>query len=432
MNVLTQHKNMIRLCVGCGMCLAICPTNAVNLKNSEGVVTVNFDYSHCIKCDLCIKTCPALSNFYREKPKINDVLGRIEKVFFGYSTDDSIRYHAASGGVVTSLVLYMLEQKIVDKVLLTKIDGFTITPMLTDDENDVISAQGSIYFKTFSLRILKKLLSNLKKGKRICVVGLPCQISALKKVLRDFEDKLYFISLICNHVNEIWYLQHIIEKNLPKNAKPIAIGPRKDGWPGESKIFFKSNDNLEELAVPLSKFWGPLPSLNISSPLGCLLCADHLGSNADIVAGDAWHPKFIGKGLSGVSIMIVRTARGLILVERAIRDKAIYAEETKLPELLVAQGFHLVEGTCYVPLRKKLLRYSFTVLRELKEIDKTIVVLLTIINQHVLKFKIIRRLLNTSPTEKTLKIISRGLFLRQKHKRLSQIASSFFSARNIG
>ena len=421
MDILIQHGYMTDLCVGCGICLGLCPTNAISLKTNN-VLTVNFNYSRCTNCAMCFEACPALSNFYREKPTINDVLGRIEKVFFGCSTDDNIRYHAASGGVITSLVLYTLKQKIVDKVLVTKMDGFTATPILTDNENDVVSAQGSIYFKTFSLRILKKLLYNLKKGKRICVVGLPCQISVLKMVLRDFEDKLYFVSLICSHVNEIWYLQHIIEKHLPKNAEPIAIGPRKDGWPGETKIFFKSNGTLQKASIPQSKFWGILPSLNISSPLGCLLCADHLGSNADIVVGDAWHPKFTGKSSSGVSIMIARTPKGLRLIEAAIKDEVLYTEEADLRDLLIAQGFHLIEGTCYAPFRQKLLQHRITVIRELNEIDKTVVLLLTIITTHLLKFKIIRQLLSASPTEKALRLIS-WFLSQQKYRKLSQTAS---------
>jgi len=406
MNVLTQHKNMIRLCVGCGMCLGICPTNAINLKNTEGMVTVNFDYSRCTTCDLCVKSCPALYNLSREKPTIKDILGRIEKVFFGYSTDDNIRYHAASGGVVTSLALYMLKQKIADKVLVTKMDGFTATPILTDSENNVVSAQGSIYFKTFSLRILKKLLSNLKKGKRICIVGLPCQISTLKKVLRDFEDKLYFISLICNHVNEFWYLQHVMEKYLPKNAEPVAIEPRKDGWPGETKIFFKLNNNFKVLTVPLSKFWGVLPSLNISSPLGCLLCADHLGSDADIVAGDAWHHKFVGKDLFGVSILVARTSKGHKLIEKAIKNRVLYAEEIGLRELLVTQGNHVIEAARYVPLRRKLLQHPITALCEMTELDKLAVILLTLVNRLASRFEVLRRFLGTLLAEKLLRITS--------------------------
>lgn len=421
MNMLIQHRYMTDLCVGCGICLGLCPTNAISLKTNN-VLTVNFDYSRCTNCATCIKACPALSNFYKENLTITDVLGKIEKVFFGYSTDDNIRYHAASGGVITSLVLYMLKQKIVDKVLVTRMNGFTAVPILTDNENDVISAQGSIYFKTFSLRILKKLHSNLKKGKRICIVGLPCQISALKKVLRGFEDKLYFVGLICGHVNEKWYLGHIIKKYLPKNAEPVAIGSRKDGWPGKLKLFFKLNNNFEELDVPLLEFWGVLPRLNISSPLGCLLCADHFASAADIVAGDAWHPKFSGKSSSGVSIIIARTPKGLKLIETAIKNEVLYTEEADLCDLLIAYGHHLIEGKQYAPFRQKFLQHRITILRELNEIDKTIVLLLAIITTHLLKFKTIRQLLSTSSAEKPLKYIS-WFLSRQKYRKRTQVMS---------
>lgn len=422
MDILTQHRHMTNLCVGCGVCLGLCPTNAITLKATNSVLTVDFNYSRCTNCARCIRACPALSNFYRQNPTIANVLGKIEKVFFGYSADDNIRYHAASGGIITSIVLCMLKQKIVDKVLVTKMDGFTATPILTDHENEVVSAQGSIYFKTFSLRILRKFLYNLKKGKRICVVGLPCQISTLKKVLVGFEDRLYFIGLVCSHVNEIWYIRHIIEKYLPQNAKPLAIGPRKDGWPGETKLFFESNNCFRELSVPQSKFWDILPSLNISSPLGCLLCADHLASMADIVAGDAWHPKFTRKDSSGVSILIARTPKGLKLVEAAIRSELLYAEEANLGDLLIAQGSNLIEGNQYAILRQKLLQHRITVLRESNDVDKTVVLLLTIITASLLKFKTMRQLLNSSPTEKTLRLISRFLS-RQKYRKLSQIAS---------
>ena len=430
MDILIWHRYMTDLCVGCGICLGLCPTNAISLKTNN-VLTVNFDHSRCIKCNLCVKACPALSNFYRENPTITDVLGTIEKVFFGYSTNDKIRYHAASGGVVTSLLLYMLKQKIVDKVLVTKMDSFTATPILTDNKNDVISAQGSIYFKTFSLRILKKLLSNLKKGKRICIVGLPCQISALKKVLGSFRDKLYFIGLICGHVNEIWYLRHIFKKYLPKNAEPVAIGPRKDGWPGKLKLFFKlnNNNNFEELDVPLLEFWGPLPRLNISSPLGCLLCADHFASAADIVAGDAWHPKFSGSS-PGVSIIIARTPKGLKLIETAIKNEVLYTEEADLCDLLIAYGHHLIEGKQYAPFRQRLLQHRIAILRELNKIDNIIVLLLTIITTHLLKFKLIRQLLSTFPAEKTLRYAS-WFLSRQKYRKRIQVTSLLMNKSKI-
>lgn len=416
MSVPTQYIEMSRLCVGCGICLGLCPTDAIKLKTTKGVLTVNFDYSRCSNCAMCIKACPALLNLYGRDLKIAEVLGRIHKIFFGYSTNHNHRYHGASGGIVTALAIYMLKHKLVDKVLVVKMKKFTIHALLTDSEYDVTSAQGSIYFKTFSLHLLQELLYHIRRGERICVVGLPCQISALKKLLRDFESKIYFIGLVCNHVNEIWYLEYIAKKYLPKNAIPVAIGPRKDGWPGKITIFFRFNEKSEESTIPPSKFWGSLPLLNISSPLGCMLCEDHLASMADIAVGDAWHPKFIGKDSLGVSILIIRTTKGLKLIEAAIRDGVVYAEETGFRDLIVTQGHQVIQGVRYAPLTRKLLQHRATVLRELIELDKLLIAILILVNRLASRFKVLRCFLATPLIERLLKITSLILYnLKWRH-----------------
>lgn len=135
-----------------------------------------------------------------------------------------------------------------------------------------------------------------------------------------------------------------------------------------------------------------------------------------------FHPKFTRKGSSGFSILIARTSKGLKLIEEAIKNKALYAEEANLQDLLIAQGFHLLEGIYYAPLRQKLLQHHITILRELDEIDKIIVLLLTTITMYLLKFKIIRQLLSTHSAEKTLRYVS-WFLSRQKYRKRTQVMS---------
>jgi coenzyme F420 hydrogenase subunit beta len=422
--MIRQHKEMSSLCFGCGICLGICPVNAINLKNSKGVTTVNFDYSRCTHCMKCNVVCPALFQLGEKSSNFLNTLGRIEKTYFGYSTDPDIRYHAASGGVITALSLYMLKHKIVDKVLVTRMKGIATDSLLTNNKVDIISAQGSIYFKPFSLRILPELIRQLRERKRICVIGLPCQISALKNVLREFEDNLYFISLICNHTNELWYLEHLLAIYLPKNAKPLMIGSRKNGWPGGIKaVFTVGNKNPQELIIPYDTgVWGLLPSLNISAPLGCLTCTDHLATAADVVAGDAWHPKFIEKKSPGVSIIVVRTNKGLQIVDSAIKDGNICSETAKLKDLIMAQWQLIIEGSQYGVFRKKLIQHKIWTIGELKELDKTIIALLTVINYFASKTKVVRKLLGTSLAKKSLTIALWQLSERKSMRLLKTIA----------
>ena len=405
-NLMSHHKYMTQLCVGCGICLGVCPSNAVNRRIDNGLVTVEFDYTLCIKCGKCVEACPPLFYLYKGRPRYFETIERIEKIFFGYSTNHDIRFHAASGGVVTSLLLYMLKHKIVDEVLIVRMKGFSVEVLLTDNEDDVISAQGSIYFKTFSLCMLPEIVHCIKKGSKLCIVGLPCQISSVKRVLEDLSDKVYFIALVCSHLKEIWYVEHILAKYLPKNAKVLAMSARRDGWPGTFKVSFIQEDGkFRKLDLRLGQFFGPLPLLNVSAPLGCLLCTDHLASEADIVVGDAWHPKFIGKDSTGVSIIIARTKKGLSLIESAVKYRRVYVQTAKKQDLLLTQRHNIIESLQYAPFRQHLHRHSIEAIYKLKEIDKLAIALLLVIRKLLFKYKTLRRLLDMHPVKEFFYVI---------------------------
>jgi coenzyme F420 hydrogenase subunit beta len=401
---------MQEFCVGCGICLGLCPTKNIKLENSNVRLIPSFNDS-CIKCGVCIYSCPALSNFYNERPAR---IGSLLKIFFCYSTNNEIRYHGASGGVVTTLLLYMLEHKIVDKVLVVRVKRIIAHPLITSNQSEVITAQGSIYFKTFSLKCLRKLNNYINNGERICIVGLPCQISMLKRILKNHKSQLLFIGLICNHVNEIWPLEYISSIYLPKDSKLISISHRKDGWPGKIDLTYTRNGSASVKAIPQPRFWGYVAGFNAATPLGCLLCNDHLATDADIGVGDAWHPKFAGD-LLGVSITLVRTKIGLRLIEEAIKAGALKCEDAALRDLFIAQGNHIVEANRYIPFRRKLIRKEFLDgLCEALSPDKTIVALQYTLNRLASRNRNVRRLLYFPSIRTLLSITEKMLYIKTR------------------
>lgn len=48
-------------CMACGMCLEICPVNAISIKSSHGYAQCYIDKRVCINCGICLKEadCPA-------------------------------------------------------------------------------------------------------------------------------------------------------------------------------------------------------------------------------------------------------------------------------------------------------------------------------------------------------------------------------------
>ena len=54
------------LCYGCGACIALCPTNALDLKNRLAIV----EQEKCTLCEHCIPSCPVFA--LRIEGVIND------------------------------------------------------------------------------------------------------------------------------------------------------------------------------------------------------------------------------------------------------------------------------------------------------------------------------------------------------------------------
>lgn len=410
---------MQKLCTGCGICLSVCPRNAISTTNIGDKTTISIDSDLCTNCELCIKLCQALANVYgREIFRINklDVLGDIKAMLFCYAANHKTRYHGASGGVVTALLCYMLKRKLIDGAIVVRMKGFTPHPYLARNEEECISASGSVYFKTFSLRII---LNAIKSGKRIAIVSLPCQTSTLLKLLRLYGivERFFLISLICGHVNETWYLHHVLRKFMPRIATPVCISPRRDGWPGGLKISFIEKEKAKQVTIPLELFWGPLPLLHFSSPLGCLFCTDHLATSADITVGDAWHPKFLGKDNIGTSLVIVRTKRGLELIDGAIRDGVIYAEKARFSDLLISHGT-LIEESKYSIIRRIVYGKPHLLIKYLLLGCSRclLAAILPLLNNNVARFRLLRLLLLSSTASKLLYYLYSLVTVLQVHK----------------
>lgn len=51
-------------CIGCGVCVTVCPAEAISLLDSEEHATINHDL--CIECFTCIEVCPQEAIFKEE------------------------------------------------------------------------------------------------------------------------------------------------------------------------------------------------------------------------------------------------------------------------------------------------------------------------------------------------------------------------------
>lgn len=86
----------VKKCIGekeCGLCLNVCPENAIYVVDSDGKVRINWDL--CTNCGKCVDVCPpeALTLFGREMT-VDEVLAEVEQ--------DSSFYSESGGGITLS------------------------------------------------------------------------------------------------------------------------------------------------------------------------------------------------------------------------------------------------------------------------------------------------------------------------------------------
>ena len=190
------------LCTGCGTCVGICPASAIVMpKNSpKGLYAPKVESELCNQCGLCMEVCPGCSVNFRELNKaiftneIGDVLiGNYINCYIGHATDYNVRYHSASGGAVSALLIFALEQGLIDGALVTKMsDKNPLEPevFMATGKEQIISASKSKYCPV-PLNIGLKQIG--EQDGRFAVVGLPCHIHGIRKaelLHKDLREKI--------------------------------------------------------------------------------------------------------------------------------------------------------------------------------------------------------------------------------------------------
>lgn len=326
------------LCTGCGTCVGICPKDAIRmvLEERKGVYIPKINEEKCIGCGTCYEVCPGNSvdfkalnlDIFGKEPE--DVLtGNYQSCYIGHATDDDLRYNAASGGVVTALLLFALERGIIDGALVTRMKrDRPLEPeaFIARTEEEIIEASKSKYCPVTANIVLKEIL-NSKEGEKFAVVGLPCHIQGIRKaesVNKKLKEKIVLhLGIFCSHTDTFWQTEFLLNKLGLKEAEIAKIDYRGQGWPGTMSIRLK---NGEKVSVPYSEVIS-LHNLWLYALPRCALCCDLTSELADVSCGDAWLPEIRANEKKGKSIVVSRTNVGKALCMEATRDGSIELEE---------------------------------------------------------------------------------------------------------
>lgn len=354
------------LCTGCGTCVGSCPLQIVNLiKNDCGTHVPHFPPEGCNHCNTCIEVCPGMdidlkklsqSVFSNMPPNYDIFMGNFNRCYVGSSSDSDILENSASGGLLTTTLIYALEEGIIDGALLSRLsseDPFKVEYFLAKSVDSIKSASGSIYYPVTVNSALNILL---KEEGKFAVVGLPCHIHGIRKaeeVNPKLKDKIVLhLGIFCSHTVNFNGTDFLINSLDVKKQDVDSFAFRKRGWPGGFLLKTKTG---EEKFAPLDSFWPPIFGRFFFTPFRCTLCPDGTAELSDISFGDAWLPEFIDNR-KGVSLIISRSEIGENLISNAKLDDKVKLTEINHSKVFESQQDQLFFKKKNITARKNLIK----------------------------------------------------------------------------
>ncbi len=324
----TLEKHVLpSLCIGCATCFAVCPFNCLEYVNEKPILV-----RECRSCGICAQVCPRhhlsvpeLERFVFGRERRNDEkFGIFRRAVIAQTTDQKIKKVCQDGGVVTTLLVYALNEGLIDGAVLSgvsEIEPLKAVPKLATTMKEIVDCAGTRYTYSPSMLALKEGI--LQKKKSLAFVGTPDQIQAFRRIqalpLKKYSEAVTFtVGVFCS---ECFTYEGLVKRLMQKELGIDVAEVAKINIKGKLLVTTKSG-KVEEIRLKEAK----------QHVRNCITqCSDFSTELADISVG--------GLGLEGWTFTILRTEKGLNLFQEAEAKGLIRTrkaeEENQVLDLLV-------------------------------------------------------------------------------------------------
>ena len=305
------------LCTGCAACVVACPHPVLDYETANGVyrpwhLDIDGGPDNCTHgekgCTMCTRACPRFRNWESEidvhkfaRERTDDEVWGIGDVLLARANDPAVVENGQDGGFVSALLIYALENDVIDAALVSGLEGDGSTwraqPQVARNRADVLATAKSRY--TYSANLLAYSEAVDGGAERIAVVGMGCMASApgamqTRKAGKVARRLSLTIGLLCSKTFDDSIFEDLFEAKYHIARASIT----KMNIKGVFQIW--TNDGAFHEV--------PLKEAQPFTREGCKKCPDFAAEHADISTG--------GIGAFGDwTLVIVRTDKGRELIQ---------------------------------------------------------------------------------------------------------------------
>ncbi len=309
------------LCTGCSGCVIACPHDVIGYKHEEGGYRPFHledelgpaDCTHGQKgCTSCTRACPrfrdwepaADEHLFARDRDVDELSGIYEEVLLTRAADDTVHDIGQDGGLVSAILLWLLDEGYIDGALVSYLEGDGSTwkakPGVATNREEVLASAGSRY--TYSANLLA-IDEALERGlSKLALVGMSCMTSVppimwSRKVGKIAKPIIFNIGLLCSKTFDDRIFEELFEAKYGVKRADI----KKVNIKGVFQIWTHDGAYHEV----------PLKECHEWTREGCNHCPDFAAEHADISTGG------IGK-YNDWTLTVVRTELGRAVMERLV------------------------------------------------------------------------------------------------------------------
>ncbi len=322
-------------CTGCGMCSLLDSGLSMTLQNGYLRPTPMGAPDQLDGAERIFdRACPGRRVAAQNAPGStrHPLLGSYLGIWVAWATDESARHRGSSGGVLTALHEWLLQERkdarIVSAGTSERAASRTVPVTITTRDQALASA-GSRYAPV-GVASNRDILDT-----PTAVTGKPCEISALRAADLTQEPPLLLSFFCAGTPSQDATEKLVTDLGGPPVDRLTSLRYRGNGWPGRFVATFDGG----EVSADYEQSWGS--TLGPATQWRCKICPDGIGESADVVAADSWDTDERGYPVfdegAGQSALIARTPRGVAAVLAAEAAGFLTLRELDPQTLLAAQ-----------------------------------------------------------------------------------------------